>query len=157
LEGTDSWNVYATDLFEQDTIQRMGGRLLRVLEAVAGKVDLRLADIPLLTEEEEAQLRAWNATAAERVPHKCVQELFEEQVERTPEAAAVVCGDVRLSYTELNGRANRLARYLRDSGVGPEVSVGVCLERSVEMVVSSEESQFFAQELVSKQPLTETS
>ena len=77
----------------------------------------------------------WNDTAAEYPREKCVQQLFEEQVERTPEAVAVVYEAEQVTYAELNKRANRLAHYLQSLGVGPELLVGICVERSVEMVV----------------------
>src|SRR5262249_26676221 len=77
----------------------------------------------------------WNNTAADYPTDKCIHELFEEQVERTPDAIAVVYEDEQLTYRELNQRANRLAHYLQTMGVGPEVIVGICIERSIEMVV----------------------
>ena len=90
----------------------------------------------MLDENERAQqLVEWNQTAREYASESCVQQLFEAQVERTPEAVAVVYEAEQLTYAELNGRANQLAHYLRGLGVGPEVLVGICVERSLEMVV----------------------
>src|SRR6185295_14570858 len=94
------------------------------------------AETLLSEEEEKQQLVAWNETSAEYPRERCIHELFEAQVERAPNAVALVCEEERLSYATLNTRANRLAHLLRESGVGPEVAVGVLLERSTEMVVA---------------------
>ena len=92
--------------------------------------------VALLTEAERAQqLVEWNQTTREYESEQCIQQLFEAQVERTPEAVAVVYEAEQLTYAELNERANQLAHYLRALGVGPEVLVGICVERSLEMVV----------------------
>src|SRR5215212_10177343 len=85
--------------------------------------------------ERRQVLYEWNATEAEYPREKLVQELFEEQVEKTPDAVAVVYEDATLSYAELNRRANQLAHYLRELGVGPDQRVGICLERSLQMIV----------------------
>jgi len=93
--------------------------------------------LPILAEEEKQQLvHEWNQTEAEYPREKCVHELFEEQVEKSAEAAALVYEDVVLTYAELNRRANRLAHYLRELGVKPDDRVGICLERGIEMVVA---------------------
>ena len=90
----------------------------------------------LLPERERRQaLYEWNATDAEYPREKCVHELFEEQVEKTPDAVAVVFENDFLSYAELNRRANRLAHYLRELGVGPDAQVAICMERGLEMVI----------------------
>ena len=90
-----------------------------------------------MSEAERSQLvEEWNQTAAS-FPPRCVHQLFEDVVERRPEATALVFEDQRLSYRELNARANQLAHYLRDLGVGPEKLVGICIERSVEMIVAA--------------------
>ena len=92
--------------------------------------------LPLLGRCEREQLLVeWNATAAPYPHEQCIDELFEAQVARTPEAIAVVFEDERLSYGELDARANQLAHHLRGIGIGPEVVVGLCVERSLEMVV----------------------
>jgi amino acid adenylation domain-containing protein len=97
---------------------------------------VRLSRLELLGDAERALvLEAWNRTEAEYPADRCIHELFEAQAARTPEAVAVVYEQEALSYAELNARANRLAHYLRGRGVGPEVRVGICLERSLEMVV----------------------
>ena len=107
--------------------------LARALETAP---ETAVRSLPILPEEErEKVLCEWNETKAEYPREKCVHELFEEQVERTPEAVAVEFEDASLSYEELNRRANRLAHYLRGLGVGPDVRVGICVERSLEMVV----------------------
>ncbi|HEU5380558.1 MAG TPA: non-ribosomal peptide synthetase, partial [Ktedonobacteraceae bacterium] len=108
-----------------------------VLEGIVADAQRSIAHLPLLTEEEERQLLVqWNETGSRYPEQCCVHQLFEEQVERTPEALAVVYEHERLTYAELNLRANRLAHRLQRSGVGPEVLVGVCMERSLELVVS---------------------
>ena len=95
-----------------------------------------LDELSRLTERERRQLLVeWNDTAADYPRDQCIHQLFEEQVERTPDAVAVVFEDRQLTYAQLNARANQLARHLRRLGVGPEVLVGLCVERSLEMVV----------------------
>jgi len=110
---------------------------LRVLlEGMVAAPERSIADLPLLPgEERERLVMDWNGTAREYPREAGIHELFEEQVRCTPEAVAVEYGQSQLSYRELNERANRLAGYLRRHGVGPEVMVGLCIERSVEMVV----------------------
>ncbi len=126
---------YSTDLFEVETMRRLGTHYARLLEEVVAAPERALDELEMLSEEERAQLVAWNDTATEYPRAHCVHELFEAQVERTPDAVAVSFGEVRVTYRELNTRANQLARHLRLRGVGPEVSVGIMLERSIEMVV----------------------
>jgi amino acid adenylation domain-containing protein len=108
----------------------------RLLEGMVGGVGRRIWELEMLGEEERRQVvEEWNRTRAVYEHDKCVHELFEEQVARTPERMAVVCEGERLTYLELNQRADQLASYLRDLGVGPEVRVGLCVERSVKMLV----------------------
>ena len=110
-----------------------GGCCWRRSWPIPGK---RISQLPLLTEAERHQLLVeWNDTAVEYPRDRCIHQLFEAQVERSPEATALVYEDQQLTYGELNARANRLAHHLRSLGVGPEVLVGVCLERSLELVV----------------------
>jgi aspartate racemase len=133
LEGTV---VYSTDLFDAATIERLVGHFVMLLEGVAADADQRLSALPLLTETERGQLLVeWNETAVAYPADKGVHQLFEEQVERTPGAVAVVFEGQELTYRELNERANQLAHHLRSLGVGPETLVGLCLERSPELVV----------------------
>jgi amino acid adenylation domain-containing protein len=128
---------YNTDLFDHSTIGRMIGHFQVLLEGIVESPESRLSELPLLTEAEQHQLlREWNDTTRGYCQGLCVHELFEAQVERTPDAAAVVFGNERVSYRELNERANRLASYLRGRGVGPEICVGLCLERSPAMVTA---------------------
>ncbi|HYO56981.1 amino acid adenylation domain-containing protein, partial [Archangium sp.] len=126
---------YSTDLFEEQTIRRMLGHLKTLLEGVAANVEQRLSKLPLLSEEEKQQvLVEWNATETP-VRVACLHELFEEQARRTPDAVAVAFEGTQLSYQQVERYANQLAHYLRERGVGPDVVVGLCLERGVELVV----------------------
>src|ERR1041385_5374802 len=129
---------YSTELFEQQTIERLQGHYQRVLEEVSTNSELRVWEIRLLDEaQEQQQLVEWNETKRDYEQRgQCLHQLIEAQVEQTPDAVAVIYEDDEFTYGELNERANQLAHHLRGSGVGPEVLVGVCLERSVEMVVS---------------------
>ena len=127
---------YATDLYEAATMERLGGHYRTLLEGVVVAPEARVSELPLLTAAERAQvLGDWNATAVGYPREATLSSLFEAQVSRTPAAVALVCGDVTLSYTELNTRANRLAHWLRSVGVGPEVLVGLYMSRSVDLVV----------------------
>ena len=122
--------------FDGATIERMLGHFKRLLEGMVSDPEQRVSDLPMLSESEQRQLlEEWNATDATYPQGETIHELFEAQVERTPDQVALVVGDARLSYRELNARANQLAHHLRELGVGPQVLVGVCVERSVEMVV----------------------
>jgi amino acid adenylation domain-containing protein len=127
---------YNADLFDPATINRMAGHFQTLLEGIVADPEAPISQLPLLTEAERHQmLVAWNDTQADYPKDVCVHELFEAQVERTPEAMAVVFEDQQLTYRQLNTRANQLAHYLRKRGVGPEVLVGICVERSLELVV----------------------
>jgi amino acid adenylation domain-containing protein len=127
---------YNTDLFEQGTIRRMLRHLNVLLESVVSNPEQRLSEVQLVTPEEQDQvLVQWNNTASEYPHEKSIHQVFEEQVERTPEAVAVHYEDQQVTYKDLNERANRLAHHLHRLGVGPETLVGICVERSVEMVV----------------------
>jgi len=129
--------TYPTDLFDRGTVDRMLGHLSRVLEQVAADADVRLSQLELLGEAERALvLNGWSQPAAEYPADRCVHALFEAQAASTPGAVAVRFEEESLTYRELNERANRLAHSLRRRGVGPEVRVGICLERSLEMVVA---------------------
>jgi len=135
-EGLISRFKYSTDLFDESTIARMAGHWQTLLEAVVADSSQRLSQVSLLTERERHQLLVeWNDTAMEYPREQCLHQLFEAQVEQTPDAVAVVFEDDHLTYRELNIRANQLAHYLRQLGVGPEVLVGICVERSLAMVV----------------------
>ena len=140
VEGVDGLHAtleYDTDLFEAATIEHVLGHYRTLLEGVVADPDRGLADLPLLTGGERQRLLVeWNRTATDYPRDRCVHQLFETQVERTPEAVAVVFGEQQLSYRELNARANQLAHRLRCLGVGPDGLVGVCMERSLELVVA---------------------
>jgi len=128
--------VYNTDLFEAGTIRRMGQHLERALESFANRPEQRLSELSLLSAAEREQIVVgWNSTETEYPREKCIPELFEEQVKRSPHAMAVVYEEEQLTYRELNGKSNQLAHYLRKLGVGPEVRVGICMERSSEMII----------------------
>ena len=127
---------FNTDLFEFGTAERMVRHFQTLLTALADQPDQELSGVSMLSEQERGQvLVEWNQTQADYPRHLCVHQLFELQAERAPDAVAVVYEDQQLSYGELNRRANQLAHYLRSLGVGPETLVGLCVERSVEMVV----------------------
>src|SRR5216683_2242299 len=135
-EGLRGVMEYATDLYERATIERMLGHWERVLEEMVAKPEERISEIKMMREEERRQVvEEWNETEREYEKDRSIQELFEEQVKRTPEATAVIFEGAELSYEELNRRANQVGHYLRGLGVGAEERVGICVERSLEMVV----------------------
>ena len=127
---------YNTDLFDASTIERMNGHFVTLLEAIVANPQERISQLPLLTAVEQQLLVDWNNTWVEYPEDKCIHQLFEEQVQRTPDAVAVVFDNQQLTYQQLNSRANQLAHYLRSLGVKPDVLVGICVERSLEMVVA---------------------
>jgi amino acid adenylation domain-containing protein len=127
---------YNSDLFDAATIARYSEHFLSLLEGIVANPIQPISELPLLTEAERQQLLVeWNNTFAEFPQDKCIHQLFEEQLERSPDAIAVVFEGEQLTYRELNTRANQLAHYLRTLGVGPEVLVGICVERSFDMIV----------------------
>jgi surfactin family lipopeptide synthetase C len=127
---------YNRGRFEQEAMARLLGHYQRLLEGIAAKPDARLSELPLFDDAERNRvLLDWNETSRDYAKDVLLHELIEAQVERTPDAVAVVFEDQRLTYREVNRRANQLAHRLRKFGVGPEVIVGVFAERSVEMVV----------------------
>src|SRR5262245_45793513 len=126
---------YNRDLFEASTIRRMSDHLLRIYETLAERPEARTLEVEMLSQAERHQLELeWNDTRGD-VPALSLHQLIEAQAERTPESIALASADRLLTYRELNGRANRLARRLRKLGVGAEALVGICLERSIELVV----------------------
>ncbi|MEM7349983.1 MAG: non-ribosomal peptide synthase/polyketide synthase [Acidobacteriota bacterium] len=128
---------YMSDLFDATTISRLGRALEVLLRGIVADPSRGLAELPLLAAAEHHQLLAeWNDTAVAYPQNPCLHQLFERQVERTPDAVALAFEAQRLSYRELDRRSNQLARHLRSLGVGREEPVGVCLERSLEMVVA---------------------
>ncbi len=127
---------YSTDLFDAITITGMAEHLLILLESIVIQPEHYLAELPMLTQIERQQLLVhWNATQGTYPEDRCIQQLFEEQVECRSESVALSFEEQQLTYGELNRRANQLAHYLQQLGVGPEVLVGVCTERSIEMIV----------------------
>ncbi|MFZ5833576.1 MAG: amino acid adenylation domain-containing protein, partial [Planctomycetota bacterium] len=128
--------VYSVDLFDASTIERFVEHFTTLLKEIVDDAERPISALPLMTDAERQRLLVeWNATDAPYPSDKCVHEMFEEQVQRTPDAVAVVFGGEQLSYRELNQRANQVAHHLRALGVGPECLVGLCLERSLDLVV----------------------
>ena len=135
-EGLSGTLVYNTDLFEPATIARMLDHFQVLLKALVADPDKLVSDLPLLTEVESKQLlTGWNNSQCDYPPPTCVHQLFAAQAEQTPDAIAVVFEGQQLSYRELNRRSNQLAQHLRTLGVGPEVTVAICLEHSLEMII----------------------
>jgi len=127
---------YNADLFEPATISRLAEHFQVLLESIVTRPAQPIEWLPMLTEAERHRMsEAWAETRIEYPEKNCIHELFEAQVEKTPEADAVIFEGSRLSYRELNRRANQLAHHLRKLGVGPDVLVGICMERSCEMIV----------------------
>jgi amino acid adenylation domain-containing protein len=130
-----SWE-YSTDLFDDATIERMARHYRRLLEGIVANPDDSVFDLPILTGPEKHQLLVdWNDTRREYPRDRCIHQVFEAQVEKTPDAIAVVFENQHLTYAELNRQANQVARYLMKLGVGPEKLVGICVERSLEMII----------------------
>ncbi len=128
---------YNTDLFEAKTIERLDRNFQTLLNGIAVGPDWHLSDLPLLDEVERYQLEVeWNQTQAHHPIDRCFHHLFEQQVERTPDAVALEYGDEHLTYKKLNEQANQLARHLQVQGVGAETLVGILLTRSAEMLVA---------------------
>ena len=124
------------DILSAPTLARMAGHFITLLEAMVADPARSVAALPLLTAAERHQLLvAWNDTAVAYPQDRCIHELFADQVARTPDAVAVVFEAQQLTYAELNARANQLAHHLIGLGVGPDVLVGLCVERSLAMLV----------------------
>jgi amino acid adenylation domain-containing protein/non-ribosomal peptide synthase protein (TIGR01720 family) len=127
---------YNTDLYNEDTIDRMVAHFNNLLAAVASNPDQQITSFPILSDVEKRQILVdWNNTSTGRSLKTPVHELFEDQVASNPDATALLFEDQELSYYELNRRANQLAHHLRAMGVGPETIVGISVERSIEMIV----------------------
>ncbi|MCP4047630.1 MAG: AMP-binding protein, partial [Gammaproteobacteria bacterium] len=126
---------YATDLFEAATIERMAGHFEILLTALVENPEQSISQLPMLTDNEIRQLHTWNETTTDYPADKTIVDLFELQVETTPDNIAVVFEEHQLTYRALNRQANQLAHYLQSLGVTPEVLVGICVERSIEMVI----------------------
>jgi len=127
---------YSRNRFDINTIERMIRHFKTLLEGMIANPKRRLLDLPLLTEPERYQLlMEWNDTQATYPQDQCIHQLFETQTDLTPDAIAVVFEDTQITYRELNSQSNQLAHYLRRHGVGSEQVVGICMERSLEMII----------------------
>jgi amino acid adenylation domain-containing protein len=127
---------YDPNLFKRETIERLAAHYVNALAAALENTDILIRDISILSEAERHQVFVeWAGSKVDRYSDGCAQDLFQAQAERSPDAVAVVFEERHLSYEELNRRANRLAHYLERIGLGPEALVGICVERSLEMVV----------------------
>jgi len=136
-EGLKGWLEYSTDLFEAATIERMAAHFEALLEAIVAQPDVPISKLPLLNTQEKTRLLIeWNQTQRPYTRAQCIHDMFEAQAERHPDQIALIHEQQQLSYAELNARANQLAHHLRRAGVGPEVLVGIMVERSLEMVVA---------------------
>lgn len=134
--GLSGWFEYNADLFEATTIERLANHFENLLASVAATPDVSVAALPFVGAQEQQQLLLeWNNTETAYPRDKCIQELFEEHVRRNPNAVALVFNDRQLTYDTLNTKANQLAHQLKKQGVGPEVIVGLAMDRSAEMIV----------------------
>jgi hypothetical protein len=135
-DGLTGTIEYSTDLFNAGTITRLAGHFQTLLEAVVEQPETAIAELPPLTAPERHQLLVeWNATKTDYPKDKCVHQLFEEQVAKTPDAIALVFEDQQLSYQTLNAKANQLAHYLQTVGVKSDDLVAICMERSFDLVI----------------------
>jgi amino acid adenylation domain-containing protein len=131
-----SFFKYNPDLFDHETVVRMSEHFRILLEGIISDPDRRISKLPLLTDTEKHKLLVeWNDTQAEYTRDKCMHRLFEAQAEKNPKSVAVTYEDEKLTYGELNERANQVAHYLRGMGVGPDVLVGIYMERSPDVIV----------------------
>src|ERR1043166_5811680 len=139
LSAPNAWLRLSYDrkVYEAQTVKRLLNQLQTLVLGMVNEPSQRLRSLPLLSEDERQQLLVeWNATAREDAEEQCIDRLFAAQVQQTPELAAVIFGEQQVTYAELDGRANQLAHYLGKLGVGPEVKVGVFMERSLEMMIA---------------------
>jgi amino acid adenylation domain-containing protein len=128
---------YSTELFEAERIRRWIGHFQTLLRGIAESPDLSLSELPLMSEDEQKKILVeWNRTETRYAENKTVIDLFEEQVARTPDKAASLCAGVELTYRQLDERAAQLANVLAARGVGPETLVGVCMQRSTDLIVA---------------------
>jgi len=127
---------YSTDLWDLATVSRLVGHYLTLLEGIVVRPEARLSELPLLTEPQRKQIiKEWNDSRRDYPGHRSIHEIFEEQAALSPEAVAVSLGGETLTYGELDRRGNLLAHHLHRLGAGPEVLVGILMERSLEMIV----------------------
>ena len=135
-EGLRARLEYNTDLYDDATISRMLGHFETLLEGIVSNPEQRICDLPILSEAERHQVVVeWNDRRRDYPREKCIRELFEAQVEKTPDSVAAVFEEKQLTYRELNTKANQLAHYLQGLGVGPEALVGICVDRSLDMII----------------------
>ena len=137
VEGISGFVAYNTDLFDAATMARLLNHFQTLLEAIVAEPDQRLAALPMLSAAERHQLLVeWNATQSEYAKNDCIHHLFEAQAAQTPDAIAVMCAEEHLTYQALEQRSNQLAHYLQQLGVRPDSLVGICVDRSLAMVVA---------------------
>ncbi|NJK48665.1 amino acid adenylation domain-containing protein [Candidatus Gracilibacteria bacterium] len=135
-EGLSGYFVYNTDLFNKTTIARLARHFQTLLQAVVANPEQHVCSLPLLSAIEQHKiLKEWNHTSVNYPQNKCIHQLFEAQVEKSPDAVAVVCEEGQLTYQELNRKANQLAHHLQALGVKPETLVGICVDRSLDLIV----------------------
>ncbi len=136
-EGLKFTFEYCTKLFKKATIEDLARHFVQLMKNIVADPDKKVGDIEILSAEEKDRLLwLFNQTRVEYLDQKTIHQLFEEQVEKTPNQVALVLGDTNLTYQELNGKANHLARLLRSNGVQPDTIVGIMIERSFEMLVA---------------------
>ncbi|MBD2040985.1 amino acid adenylation domain-containing protein, partial [Microcoleus sp. FACHB-672] len=134
--GVSGWFEYSTDLFDAGTIERMAKHFQTLLEGIVTNPEQRLSELPILTPDERHQmLFEWNDVYTDYPHDASIQALFEAQVELAPDAVALIFDTEQLTYRQLNAKANQVAHYLRSLGVGPDVLVSLCMERSLEMII----------------------
>ncbi|MBE8987319.1 amino acid adenylation domain-containing protein [Nostoc sp. LEGE 12450] len=135
-EGIKAGIEYNTNLFDATTIARMLGHFQTLLEGIVANPEQHISNLPLLKESEQHQLLVeWNNTQTDYPKNTCIHQLFEAQTERTPNAIAVIFDNQQLTYQQLNDYANQLAHYLQSLGVKPEIPVGICVERSLNLII----------------------
>ncbi|MBP5968581.1 non-ribosomal peptide synthase/polyketide synthase [Pseudomonas iridis] len=135
--GIEAVLKYATDLFDAATIERLAQHWTALLQAIVADPTQRIGQLSMLDGSQQQQLLAqWNPALVEQTVEQCIHQTIEAQAERHPDAVAVTCDGQRLTYAELNRRANQWAHVLIERGVGPDVRVGVAVERSLDMIVA---------------------
>ena len=135
-DGLAGWLEYNADIFDPSTMERLQHHFENLLSSIALNPDGRIGTVPFMTAEERRKLLIdWNDSKTDFPRERCIHELFEEQAFIRPDAVAVVFNEREMKYGELNRRANQVAQYLRKQGVGPDVTVGLAVERSIDMIV----------------------
>jgi len=136
----DTWSCrleYPTDLFSEDAVDAIAQQLCQLFQSVAAYPTPSIGRMPVMSEAEQQRvLVEWNRTERIYPEHKCLHQLFDEQVARTPDAVAAVCNGQSLTYSELDARSTRLACHLRSLGVEPDTLVGLCMARSLDMIIA---------------------